>query len=205
MSLAVAWGAVWPHRSWLRVAGRGLVPVVVGSWFGSFSRAASDTLQLTATGAEPALLAGLVGVVVYLGVVYWRAGELAVIGQQRQPQRLGQRHVHAVVGGEIVPQLEHAGLQRLHRMTHDPQARVVGQHLTSPGGRDLPRRGDRQASHDAGDLGVDQGRSMDGAREALAQQVVALPAGQQPDDDRAVNDVGHRRPSLADDRNSSMV
>src|SRR5215472_17022263 len=140
MSLAVAWGAVWPHRSWLRVAGRGLVPVVVGSWFGSFSRAASDTLQLTATGAEPALLAGLVGVVVYLGVVYWRGGELAVIGQQRQPQRLGQRHVYAGVGGEVVPKLEQAGLQRLHGMTHDPQARVVGQHLTCAHSRDAPQR-----------------------------------------------------------------
>ena len=52
-------------------------------------------------------------------------------------------------------------------MTHDPQARVVGQHLTSPGGRDLPRRGsDRQAAHGAGNLGVDQGRGMHGAREA---------------------------------------
>jgi hypothetical protein len=37
--------------------------------------------------------------------------------------------------------------------------------------RDLPRRGgDRQAAHDAADLGVDQGRSMDAAREALTQQ-----------------------------------
>jgi NAD(P)-dependent dehydrogenase (short-subunit alcohol dehydrogenase family) len=91
-----------------------------------------------------------VWVVVYLGVMTWRAVEFAVIGQQGQAEGLGQRHVHGVIGGEVVPEFEHAGLQGLHGMPHDPQARVVGQHLARPGGRDpLRRAGDRQAAHDA--------------------------------------------------------
>jgi hypothetical protein len=81
---------------------------------------------------------------VCLGVMTWGVVEFAVIGEQGQAEGLGQRQVHGVIGGEVVPELEHADLKGLHGMTHDPQARVVGQHLTRPGGRDpLRRTGDR--------------------------------------------------------------
>jgi hypothetical protein len=103
----------------------------------------------------------LVGIVVYLSVMTWRAIELDVIGQQGQAEGLGQCHVHGVMGGEVMPEFEHAELQRLHRVTHDPQTRVVGQHFARPDGRDpLRRAGDRQAADDAGHLSVQKSRGM---------------------------------------------
>jgi len=67
-------------------------------------------------------------VAVDLGPVARRAGELRVVGEQRHSQQFGEGHVHAVIGGQVVAQLQHAWLQRQHGMPDDLELRVALQH-----------------------------------------------------------------------------
>jgi hypothetical protein len=62
-------------------------------------------------------------------------------------------------------------------MPHDPQAGVIGEHLSRAVRTDAHRRfrRDRQAADNAGYLGIDQRRSVDGPRQALPEQLVAGP------------------------------
>ncbi len=49
----------------------------------------------------------------------------------------GERDVGGVVGAEVVPQFPHPGVVGPDRMTGDPQARVVSQHLLAAMASDL--------------------------------------------------------------------
>jgi hypothetical protein len=145
--------------------------------------------------------------VVDVGGVSRGGRELAVVGQQGKIEGLGQGDVHSVVGTEVMSHLEYSHLQRLHRVTDNPQAGVVGEELQGAvdGDPDAGLRGDGQAADDAGDFGIDEGGRVDGPSEPSAEEVISWPIGQQTDNNRAVNDAGHRRSSSMKDRRSSTV
>ena len=53
------------------------------------------------------------------------AGVFVVVGEQRHAQRLGQRHVKRVVGGEVMPECQRSSLVGLHRVAHQRQVGEV--------------------------------------------------------------------------------
>jgi hypothetical protein len=69
--------------------------------------------------------------------VTWRCGEFSVVGEQGKPEGLSERDVHRVVGREVVAHLECPCLQLPHCVADDPQAGIVGEHLTRAVGADL--------------------------------------------------------------------